>query len=153
VIASLGNDAGQVGAATMAFRGGLTALRYSRFFLALVLALDLSVRSQSGDSIHKIRHIVIIMQENRSFDSYFGRFPGLTSIAMSNGVRRFAFPPRPAPASGLPRSRTAIEAARTVRMRRLPISTADGWSASSGPPNAGGGEFAGIPMRPTAGHG
>jgi phospholipase C len=26
--------------------------------------------------IHKIRHIVIIMQENRSFDSYFGTFPG-----------------------------------------------------------------------------
>jgi phospholipase C len=26
--------------------------------------------------IHKIKHIVIIMQENRSFDSYFGTFPG-----------------------------------------------------------------------------
>jgi phospholipase C len=26
--------------------------------------------------IHKIRHIVIIMQENRSFDTYFGTFPG-----------------------------------------------------------------------------
>jgi phospholipase C len=26
--------------------------------------------------IHKIRHVVIIMQENRSFDSYFGTFPG-----------------------------------------------------------------------------
>jgi phospholipase C len=26
--------------------------------------------------IHKIQHIVIVMQENRSFDSYFGTFPG-----------------------------------------------------------------------------
>jgi phospholipase C len=26
--------------------------------------------------IHKIRHVVIIMQENRSFDSYFGTYPG-----------------------------------------------------------------------------
>ena len=26
--------------------------------------------------IHKIKHVVIIMQENRSFDSYFGTFPG-----------------------------------------------------------------------------
>jgi phospholipase C len=28
-----------------------------------------------GD-IHKIKHIVIIMQENRSYDSYFGTYPG-----------------------------------------------------------------------------
>jgi phospholipase C len=61
-------------------------LRYSRFFLALVLALGTSpVRSQSGDSIHKIRHIVIIMQENRSFDTYFGTFPGADGIPTSNG--------------------------------------------------------------------
>src|SRR5579859_2157990 len=26
--------------------------------------------------IHKIRHVVVIMQENRSFDSYFGTYPG-----------------------------------------------------------------------------
>jgi phospholipase C len=44
------------------------------------------VRSQSGDPIHKIRHIVIIMQENRSFDSYFGTFPGADGIPMSNGT-------------------------------------------------------------------
>jgi phospholipase C len=44
------------------------------------------VRSQSDDPIHKIRHVVIIMQENRSFDSYFGTFPGADGIPMSNGV-------------------------------------------------------------------
>ena len=30
--------------------------------------------------IHRIRHVVIIMQENRSFDSYFGTFPGADGI-------------------------------------------------------------------------
>ena len=35
--------------------------------------------------IHKIRHVVMIMQENRSFDSYFGTFPGANGIAMVNG--------------------------------------------------------------------
>ena len=31
-------------------------------------------------AIHKIRHVVIVMQENRSFDSYFGTFPGADGI-------------------------------------------------------------------------
>jgi phospholipase C len=35
--------------------------------------------------IHKIRHVVIIMQENRSFDSYFGTFPGAEGIPMAAG--------------------------------------------------------------------
>ena len=30
--------------------------------------------------IHKIRHVVMIMQENRSFDSYFGTYPGADGI-------------------------------------------------------------------------
>ncbi len=34
----------------------------------------------------KIKHIVIIMQENRSFDHYFGTFPGADGIPMANGV-------------------------------------------------------------------
>jgi len=36
--------------------------------------------------IHKIRHVVIIMQENRSFDSYFGTYPGADGLPMTNGV-------------------------------------------------------------------
>ncbi len=36
--------------------------------------------------IHKIKHVVIIMQENRSFDSYFGTYPGADGIPMRNGV-------------------------------------------------------------------
>jgi phospholipase C len=42
--------------------------------------------SSSFVGIHKIRHIVMIMQENRSFDSYFGTFPGADGIPMKNGV-------------------------------------------------------------------
>jgi phospholipase C len=31
-------------------------------------------------NIHKIRHVVVIMQENRSFDEYFGSYPGADGI-------------------------------------------------------------------------
>jgi len=34
----------------------------------------------------KIKHIVIIMQENRSLDEYFGTYPGADGIPMQNGV-------------------------------------------------------------------
>ncbi len=34
----------------------------------------------------KIKHIIIIMQENRSFDQYFGTYPGADGIPMQNGV-------------------------------------------------------------------
>jgi phospholipase C len=37
------------------------------------------------EGIHKIRHIVVIMQENRSFDSFFGTYPGADGIPMKNG--------------------------------------------------------------------
>jgi phospholipase C len=36
----------------------------------------------------KIKHIVIILQENRSFDHYFGTYPGADGIPMANGVPR-----------------------------------------------------------------
>ena len=35
--------------------------------------------------IHKIKHVIVVMQENRSFDSYFGTYPGADGIPMSNG--------------------------------------------------------------------
>jgi phospholipase C len=43
-------------------------------------------RAAARDGIHKIRHVVIIMQENRSFDSYFGTYPGADGIPMANGI-------------------------------------------------------------------
>ena len=33
----------------------------------------------------KIKHILVIMQENRSFDTYFGTYPGVDGIPMQNG--------------------------------------------------------------------
>jgi phospholipase C len=42
--------------------------------------------ASAPDGIFKIKHIVIIMQENRSFDSYFGTFPGADGIPMRGGV-------------------------------------------------------------------
>src|SRR2546426_12639675 len=35
--------------------------------------------------IHRIRHVIVIMQENRSFDNYFGTYPGADGIPMRNG--------------------------------------------------------------------
>ena len=36
-------------------------------------------------AIHKIRHVVMIVQENRSFDSYFGTYPGADGIPATDG--------------------------------------------------------------------
>src|SRR5450755_2340972 len=43
-----------------------------------------SVACFSGP-ISQIQHVIIIMQENRSFDSYFGTYPGANGIPMQNG--------------------------------------------------------------------
>jgi phospholipase C len=43
-------------------------------------------RTAHAQGIHKIRHVVIIMQENRSFDSYFGTYPHADGIKMKHGV-------------------------------------------------------------------
>jgi phospholipase C len=42
--------------------------------------------------IHKIRHVIVIMQENRSFDNYFGTYPGADGIPMKNGVPTVCVP-------------------------------------------------------------
>jgi phospholipase C len=64
--------------------------------LAVALALPLvagcgSTRSadrapaRAADGIHKIEHVIVIMQENRSFDSYFGTYPGADGIPRRGG--------------------------------------------------------------------
>src|SRR3974390_2607610 len=45
-----------------------------------------------ADGIHKIKHVIIIEQENRSFDSYFGTFPHADGIPMKNGVPTVCVP-------------------------------------------------------------
>src|SRR3954468_3067557 len=48
------------------------------------------VKAPAG--IHKIQHVIVVMQENRSFDHYFGTYPGADGIAMSNGVPSACLP-------------------------------------------------------------
>ena len=50
--------------------------------LAMFHPMDLAPRPID----RSIKHVVIIMQENRSFDHYFGTFPGADGIPMANGV-------------------------------------------------------------------
>jgi phospholipase C len=52
--------------------------------------------------IHKIQHVVIIMQENRSFDSYFGTYPG------ADGIPGVAGNPGLLPCLPNPRSRRCV---------------------------------------------
>ncbi len=47
---------------------------------ARVQALLAAHHSAAPVGIEKIRHVVIIMQENRSFDDYFGTYPGAAGI-------------------------------------------------------------------------
>jgi phospholipase C len=56
---------------------------------AAVLVAGACTSSQSSAQpvgIHKIKHIVVIMQENRSFDSYFGTFPGADGLPARDGT-------------------------------------------------------------------
>jgi phospholipase C len=53
--------------------------------LGALLAVRHSRAQAPDDGIRRIRHVIIIMQENRSFDSYFGTFPGADGIPMASG--------------------------------------------------------------------
>ena len=59
-------------------------------FVSSLLILPGSVLAQnqspSSQGIHKIKHVIIIMQENRSFDSYFGTFPGVDGLPTKDGA-------------------------------------------------------------------
>jgi len=73
----------------LTFRRGLAIL------VGLAVVLLLAVVSGPGTptppagaadvGIQKIKHVIMIMQENRSFDEYFGTFPGADGIPMKNG--------------------------------------------------------------------
>jgi phospholipase C len=54
-----------------------------------------TARTASGTptgGIRTIKHVIIIMQENRSFDSYFGTYPGADGIPRKNGVPTVCVP-------------------------------------------------------------
>ena len=73
---------------------------FSRVFAAtaaigLLLAGCASNTSQptaQATGIQKIKHVIVIFQENRSFDSYFGTYPGADGIPMQNGVPTVCVP-------------------------------------------------------------
>jgi len=46
----------------------------------------------ASGGIHTIKHVIVVMQENRSFDSYFGTFPGADGIPMSAGTPSVCVP-------------------------------------------------------------
>jgi hypothetical protein len=64
-------------------------------FTSAVVACSSSDSSQTAERTsstaldnarEKIQHVVVIMQENRSFDHYFGTYPGAEGIPMQDGV-------------------------------------------------------------------
>jgi phospholipase C len=63
----------------------------------LLVVMPLSFSSSASTAppvgIHKIKHIIVIMQENRSFDSYFATYPGAAGIPTSkDGVPKVCVP-------------------------------------------------------------
>jgi len=82
-----------------------------------------------SDGIHNIKHVVMIMQENRSFDSYFGTYPGATGIPAGTCV----------PDPRQRRLRETVPRVHRQELRRRPRDTRGGprhrrraaWTASS----------------------
>src|SRR5947199_5527411 len=60
----------------------MPAVLMAAMFAALAVTTSPTL---AATGIHKIRHVVVIMQENRSFDSYFGTYPGARRIPMRHG--------------------------------------------------------------------
>ena len=84
---------------------------------ALAITHDAHPRSSPSQDIHKLKHVVVIMQENRSFDSYFGTYKGAEGIPQTKLCLRA----RPAPGrlrEAVPqRASIATSAALTLKKR------------------------------------
>src|SRR5439155_1143916 len=61
-------------------------LAYASLVAFLLYPAFAKSRKTDGAGIHKIKHVIVIMQENRSFDSYFGTFPGAEGLPVKDGV-------------------------------------------------------------------
>ena len=73
---------------------GVILLAYAGPAQAKTVAKTTHGRVTTVNGIHKIRHVVVIMQENRSFDNYFGTFPGVDGITMTDGQPTVCIPDR-----------------------------------------------------------
>jgi phospholipase C len=69
-------------AATLAIAIAIACSDSGRTVSSPALSLSGPIRPE----LAKIQHVIIIMQENRSFDHYFATFPGADGIPMTNGV-------------------------------------------------------------------
>ncbi len=67
----------------------MTASRRSVTFVLVVavsigaigaVGIVFGARRDTPHGIHKIQHVIVVMQENRSFDDYFGTYPGADGI-------------------------------------------------------------------------
>ena len=99
----------------------LSSLASPRSHAVPGLGIDTSGAPLTG--IHKIKHVVMIMQENRSFDSYFGTFPGADGIPIERTAgSRSACPDRRrrvrARRTTIPPTSTAAGRTRSPRRRR-----------------------------------
>jgi phospholipase C len=74
--------AGRYAPPSMVARRALNAAGGFAALLGAVLSLAHIPAAAAApiDGIHNIQHVVMIMQENRSFDSYFGTYPGANGI-------------------------------------------------------------------------
>ena len=59
---------------------------------ATVAAAPIPSRPQLAGGIHTIKHVIVVMQENRSFDNYFGTFPGADGIPMHGSTPSACLP-------------------------------------------------------------
>ncbi len=60
--------------------GMLAAVALGLLAGATVAVTSAAAAPEGPEGIHKIQHVIVIMQENRSFDSYFGTYPGANGI-------------------------------------------------------------------------
>jgi phospholipase C len=73
-------------------------LRFTRTLVAAALLVWTGVACRApatqglAPAREKLRHLVFIMQENRSFDTYFGTYPGANGIPMRNGIPTVCVP-------------------------------------------------------------
>ncbi|MGN6170122.1 MAG: alkaline phosphatase family protein [Solirubrobacteraceae bacterium] len=91
----------------------------------------------AGKGIHKIRHVVIIMQENRSFDTYFGTYPH------ADGIPGLAGHPGRVPCIPDPKRRKGTKCVRPFH-DRYDSNLGGAYGSSSGPTEIDGGKMDGF---------
>jgi phospholipase C len=84
--------------------------------------------ASTKDDINTIQHVVVIMQENRSFDQYFGMYPGVDGFTLDAAGQPTNCLPDPETAAARPCTTTrptCSAADLTARRRRRATSTVD----------------------------